>query len=110
MQHIKNGEWSAERVFAAFDTDKDNSLNIGELKLALTSLLEKEVSNEDAKKFAKRFDKDGDGVLNFKEFEECVESAQKSLNNFFATMFAGRDDKAISVNARKVVAEKENGF
>jgi len=108
VQHIKDGHWSAERVFAAFDADKDNSLSVGELKLALTSLLEKDVSNEDAKKFAKKFDKDGDGVLSFKEFEECVDSAQKSLNNFFANMFQGGNLDSAD-NARRVVQEKEGG-
>ncbi|GMH64040.1 hypothetical protein TL16_g03872 [Triparma laevis f. inornata] len=105
INDIKEGKWSTERVFQAFDADNSGTLDVGELKLALTSLLDKEVSNSDAKKFAKKFDTDGDGTISIDEFEACVASAQASLNNFFTSLFSG-DDNGGAV-ARKEIEKLE---
>ena len=106
IKDIKEGVWSAERVFTAFDADNSGTLDVGELKLALTSLLDKEVSNSDAKKFAKKFDTDGDGTISIEEFEACVASAQASLNNFFTSLFSGGDDNG-GASARKEIEKLE---
>ncbi|GMH54785.1 hypothetical protein TL16_g01749 [Triparma laevis f. inornata] len=109
---IKEGKWSAERVFAAFDNDNSGTLDVGELKLALTSLLERDVSHEEATRFASRYDVNGDGVLDFEEFTKCVSNATNSLNHFFTNMFSvipivESDNAEAKEKARKTVLLKE---
>jgi Ca2+-binding EF-hand superfamily protein len=105
---IKVGEWSNERVFAAFDADNNDNLDVSELKLALTALLEKEVSNSDAAKLVKKYDVDGDGLLNFDEFCACAKTAEASLNNFFSQMFSDVSaSEEATREARAAVAEME---
>jgi len=107
LEDIKNDAWSAERVFAAFDADKNGTLDISELQLALTALLGSKVSEETTKKFAKKYDKDGDGNLDFEEFSTCSTEARKSPAVFFNNVFAFGNDK--DGGAREKVEEMEKG-
>ncbi|GMH87677.1 hypothetical protein TrST_g3089 [Triparma strigata] len=109
---IKEGKWSTERVFAAFDDDNSGTLDVGELTLALTSLLERDVSQDEAARFASRYDLNGDGVLDFDEFSACVDDATNSINQFFTNMFSvipkvESDNAEAKEKARKLVEEKE---
>jgi len=103
VESIINDEWSTERVFAAFDADKNGVLDIAELSLALTSLLGRKIGHIESKKFAEKFDVNGDGQLDFEEFKAVSAVAQKmTKQNFFDSMFFNRDkeDKAAADNAR----------
>jgi len=86
---VERGLWSAERVFAAFDSDKNGSLNVKELKLALTSLLGKHVSDEAVLAFTEKYDEDENGTLEFNEFEAIAKDAERDTKGFFASFNLG---------------------
>jgi len=95
LKDIKEGAWSAERIFAAFDADNNGTLDISELQLALTALLGMKVGESLVKKFAKKYDVDGDGNLDFEEFSKCSAEAKKTPAAFFNNMFSfGNADDA----------------
>ena len=81
-----------------------------ELSLALTSLLGREVNSEESAKFAKRFDTNGDGVIDFEEFKQVSEIAkEKKTPNFFEELFFSNEeaDKKASDTARAYLKEVE---
>ena len=107
---IENDEWSVERVFTAFDKDKNGVLDAEELNLALTSLLGREIKEIEQKKFVKRFDSNGDGVLDFEEFKCVSDLAKKSSKpNFLESMFFNKDaaNSAATHAARSTVSAME---
>jgi len=110
VRDIESGCWSAERVFAAFDSDKNGSLDISELQLALTSLLGKQVTRETTHSLAMKYDTDGNGSLDFAEFEEIAKDAERDAKSFFASfnlsLNAEEDAKAVE-KARSDVSSME---
>ena len=76
--------------------------------MALTSLLDREVSDSEAKKFAKKYDTDGDGVISFEEFDALVESAKSGVKSFFDNLFNIKSKEAEA--AKETIMQKEAGF
>jgi Ca2+-binding EF-hand superfamily protein len=106
---IEAGEWSAERVFAAYDADNSGTLDEEELSLALTCLCGNAVSASRAKKLLAKFDTNDDGVLDFAEFENVAAAAQKHVGSFLKKVFGDSKNLVEAEETRAKVAQLENG-
>ena len=69
---LSNDEWTATRVFAVFDEDKNGSMDRGEIEKAIIAITETVPSEEQLDQLFKKYDVNDDGVISLKELEEMV--------------------------------------
>jgi len=70
--HNVVGEDPIREAFATFDKDGNNLICADELRTVLMSLGEKGHSLEDCRRMIKSVDQDGDGFVDFKEFQNLL--------------------------------------
>lgn len=99
-------------VFDTFDTNRDGSISIDELRDGLEKELKGVVTNEQARQLMAAFDSSGDGSLQLEEFKSVQEFQAKlesmiieeRINADKATQLA-REAKVAAETANKMVAE-----
>lgn len=67
-------------AFDYFDTSKDGQINLAELKAATRNLGQK-LSNDDIKRMLAAADKNGDGVVNFEEFNRFMKASRRRTSS-----------------------------
>ena len=68
----------ANKVFARFDEDCDGNLDRNEFRLAMTTILGRQMTEEELKIFWGEFDKNGDGLISKYEFRNLHAQASGS--------------------------------
>jgi Ca2+-binding EF-hand superfamily protein len=111
-EDISKGDWTTARVFSAFDKDLNGYLDLSELKLALTAILGRSVTDEETSRMATTYDADGDGRISYDEFEACVSTCKGSgVAKFIGGMLGGgkkkEDDDDAAKKAVEAVVEME---
>ena len=109
VEDIKKGDWSAERIFAAFDKDRNGYLDIEELELALPALLGVKVSRQDAERLSRKYDENNDGHIDFEEFQKISLDTDGSATVYVKNMFSfkGDDEGSHQDDAREKIQQLE---
>ncbi|KAJ8768062.1 hypothetical protein K2173_021002 [Erythroxylum novogranatense] len=82
-QEGDRSEGDLKEAFDVFDKDKDGLITVEELDLVLSSLgLKKGKRVEDCKAMIRKFDVDGDGMVNFDEFKMMMRGGDTLVSAF----------------------------
>ena len=99
-------DWTALRVFQLYDTDNSGTLDASELEFALTAMLGRLVSTDEASKLMKKFDADNSGELDMKEFERVAFAAKKNKTGLLG-LISFKSSSAKQLEKAQVLSERE---
>lgn len=94
-------------VFNLFDSNRDGTVSIEELKIALQAL-DSQLSKEELRELAKSIDVDGNGFIDFEEFKELMNFDSQSGAASLSTAKQGSRKQPLRKASRKADSVSKN--
>jgi len=99
-EQAKKVSESTQKAFSKFDLDSNGVIDLVELKLGLEKAIKSEVPETRVQQVMKKFDRNGDGVLQLEEFV-TVDQLRNQLDSLV------REEKAIALEQTKQAQKEE---